>query len=401
MRLSVSKIFSFYKFTVLTITSVIFLFVALNLIIAFLFFGISLFKEPANPIKRAYGAEKFSELYGGLDDDEINTLLNECWDRPFRYRQYTDFVEAPIAGKYVNVDENGIRRSRNQGSWPPLENDYSIFVFGGSTTFGYGVADDQTLPSRIQEHFSKRLQRKNIRVYNLGCGSYHSSRERILFFELLQKNIIPDVAIFIDGLNDFCHDTDGLEEMETRINNAFHNRINFPFSDFIKTLPAHKLTRSVEYFVKSFRAQKHKVTPLDQIEQDLNSDRFNDPTFFDFVTMRYLNNMKFIREFAAEYDIEPIFIWQPHPTYKFDLKNHYFLRRNFNSHGYARQGYAYFARWLQHHPLGDHFVWCADIQLKNPGPHYIDKVHYSPDFSDYFAKTIVQLILERNLIKEP
>lgn len=373
------------------------LFVAINLFVMLVNYGVRLVSEPVNPVTKKYGAEKLLEVYEGMDYEEINTLLKECWERPYRYREYTNYAEAPIEGKFVNVSEDGVRRSRNQGPWPPNQADFNIFVFGGSTTFGYGVSDDETLPSCIQGYLSDEIKTTNIRVYNLGCGYYLSSRERILFFDLLQKDIIPDVAVFIDGLNDFCF-TGIDDEIAEHVNDSFSKRTKVDVSDLIKLLPVHTAARSVEYFIKSFRTKKHKVTPIEIIDSDLDSSRFSDTDFFDFVIHRYLRNIKFIRLVAAEYGVIPIFVWQPHPGYKYDLKNNPFLRRKFEAHGYGRQGYGYFAKLLEENPLGNDFIWCADIQEGRAGPNYIDKVHYSPAFSDYFAKTLVSSIFTRNLI---
>ena len=65
---------------------------------------------------------------------------------------------------------------RNQGPWPPDDHDYNMFVFGGSTTFGYGVPDEQTIASHLQEVLSHQTARE-VRVYNFGRGMYRSSQE--------------------------------------------------------------------------------------------------------------------------------------------------------------------------------------------------------------------------------
>ena len=76
----------------------------------------------------------------------------------------------------------------------------NIFIFGGSTAFGYGVADQETIASYLQEIC--RTKRKNINVYNFACGFYYSTQERILLEKLISKGIDIDIAVFIDGVNE-------------------------------------------------------------------------------------------------------------------------------------------------------------------------------------------------------
>ena len=131
------------------------------------------------------------------------------------------------------------------------------------------------------------MKEQNVRIYSLACGSYPSTRDRILFTKLLRKNIVPDVALFIGGMNDFGF-TSIDDEIAPRVNKIFRDEFHYPtFSDLIKLLPVHKAARSIEYFVKSFRHEKHKVTPLEPIDKNLDSDRFADKEYFDFVINRY------------------------------------------------------------------------------------------------------------------
>jgi hypothetical protein len=95
-----------------------------------------------------YGEELLDSLYPGMGRDEISRLLYETWSRPYIFENFTLFKEQPYKGHYVNVDENGFRISKRQGIWPPAkEKNFSFFVFGGSSAFGYGVSDSETVAS--------------------------------------------------------------------------------------------------------------------------------------------------------------------------------------------------------------------------------------------------------------
>ncbi len=118
------------------------------------------------------------------------------------YEWPTQFKEAPFHGRYVNVDPSGFRASTPQGPWPPDPANFNIFLFGGSTTFGYGLSDDETLSSAIQ-HLLSRTSARPVFAYNFGRGSYFSTQELMLYYRLLASGSVPQVVVFVDGLNDF------------------------------------------------------------------------------------------------------------------------------------------------------------------------------------------------------
>ena len=173
-----------------------------------------------------------------MSRSEIDNLLKETWSRTYVYEPFTQFKERPYKGHYVNVDKNGFRYTKNQGPWPPQSKSINVFLFGGSTTFGYGVSDNQTIASYLQEYLTEKLG-SDVRVYNFGRGYYYLTQERLLYEQLLKSGFIPDLAIFIDGINDF----------------AFNNNEPF-FTDRLRQLFA---TGTVEMSIKFI-----SMTPLGQ-----------------------------------------------------------------------------------------------------------------------------------------
>ena len=69
-------------------------------------------------------------------------------------------MDAPYTGTY-GIDENGLRRR-----YPGIA-DESILLFGGSFTFGEGVADDETSAYLLGEALAGKAE-----VYNFGYGGY-------------------------------------------------------------------------------------------------------------------------------------------------------------------------------------------------------------------------------------
>ena len=105
-------------------------------------------------------------LYPSLSKFEVNQFLRETWSRPYVYEPYTQFKEKPFQGKYINISQEGFRHVKNQGPWPPSKDNFNIFLFGGSTIFNYGVPENETIASYLQELFTSRL--KKVCIYNQG-----------------------------------------------------------------------------------------------------------------------------------------------------------------------------------------------------------------------------------------
>jgi hypothetical protein len=139
------------------------------------------------------------QAYSHMSDPEINDLLNSTWSPAlggYNYDEWVGFKEAPRKTRYVNVNEYGLR----QNSTNPLimkELNGSIWFFGGSTTFGYGVTDQETIPAQLEKLLKTR-------VYNFGRGYFYSAQENQLFRQYLKAGHRPSLAIFLDGINERC-----------------------------------------------------------------------------------------------------------------------------------------------------------------------------------------------------
>ena len=92
----------------------------------------------------------------------------ETWEwRGYEYNEMSQFREAPFSGRFVNVSEQGYRRGLRAHPWPPSSDAFNIFVFGGSTTFGYGMPDWQTVTAFMEEILQEQAEIP-VRIYNFG-----------------------------------------------------------------------------------------------------------------------------------------------------------------------------------------------------------------------------------------
>ena len=370
---SLEKLNEYYKLIAITLFNTFLLFVFANLLAFSVLAAKDIFFYK-NQIFVKYG-ELSDNLYPDLDKKQINELLRETWSRPYSYEPYTQFKERTYKGKYINVSEHGFRHVKNQGPWPPDSKHFNIFLFGGSTTFNYGVSDEHTIASYLQEMLSNLKSTDGIYVYNFGRGNYFSSQERILFQKLLVDNFIPNLAIFVDGINDFYH-YDGMPFYTKRLQGFVEKGGN------LFEMPLIKAIKSLQGSNKNtFTTEEEKYNNLDLITK---------------VIERYITNKKLIEASGKIFNVKTVFVWQPSPTYKYDLKYHKFAKDGFGGFTYSKYGYKQMEKIKS--TLGNNFFWLADMQAGIERPLYVDIDHYSQEMSKEIANNIHNFLIQNSLV---
>ena len=156
-------------------------------------------------------SEQQKKIYNYLTKDEVNDLLKSTWYRKWEYVSVLGFREGPLSSKFVNVNSFGVRsNSKNQVTYSDIND--SVWFFGGSSTFGYGVSDNDTIPSNFEKI-------SDIKVINFGTGFYYSFQENYLLKKML-KTHKPKYVIFLDGHNESCKITPYQKELKQLFKNS-------------------------------------------------------------------------------------------------------------------------------------------------------------------------------------
>lgn len=367
-----------YTTAVLTLFHGLLLFAALNLAA----WGF-LKAFPEDPVALTYGERPFASVYPGRSREEVRELLRETWTRPAAYEPFTESRERRYQGRFVNVHPAGFRLSRDQGPWPPDPARANVFVFGGSTLFGYGVADDETIVSALQAFLDQRLGKGRVACYNFGRGAYYSTGERILFEGLLAEAAVPRLAVFVDGLNEFAF---GAPFLSTRLREQVRAPVRAALATLGEQLPLAQLI-----------ARRKATRPPRRADAEVAA-AFDDARLLDERLLRYLANRRLITATATAWGVRTLFVWQPVPTYRYDLRYHLFGEADFEKNHYAGFGYERFAERLRREPPGGDFLWAADLQDGVREPLYVDQVHYTAAFSRRIGEEIGQALVERGLV---
>jgi hypothetical protein len=126
------------------------------------------------------------------DQDLARLIYREKKQLETQYVPYTAWSRKPFSGKTTTINREGDRIH-------PLTTDHPskyIRFFGGSTIWGSGVDDLNTIPA----HFN--ALHKDYRVYNNGEAGFVSRQEVARLINLVNQNSPMDVVIFYDGCND-------------------------------------------------------------------------------------------------------------------------------------------------------------------------------------------------------
>ena len=218
-----------------------------------------------------------------------------------RFEPYYHWRRDAYSGKYTNISEDGVRLTPNSGIRPDAK---QVFMFGGSTMWGTGSPDNQTIPSYLQAQIGDAAQ-----VHNFGESGYVSAQELNLLLHLLSTGNIPDVVIFYDGVNDgyagayspaVPRDPQNLRQrrsMDTR-------------NVFIRA--AFMLYESSNY--RRLRNYLRLRSPFDSAPRDSWGEQIDKDikTNSELVLDMYEAHIRQVQALAREYKFRVLFYWQPH-----------------------------------------------------------------------------------------
>ena len=308
--------------------------------------------------------------YNYLEIEEIEDLLKNTWYRKWKYSSLTGFFEGPTESDFVNVNNFGVRSNSKNNFVSYADLDDSIWFFGGSTTFGYGVEDYNTIPAKLEKIINEK-------VINFGTGFFDSSLENILFNNYLFTHK-PKLVIFLDGINEGCK----VDAYQTEFKNLFEQaqirykwRINDIFAPlFFYTNKISKKTRIDE------NPWEDKEKPCKKNGKKIGLDLIVD------------KNLKERQQICENYNFNCITFLQPFP--RIHVSHLDKSRLSEESSKSLR---------ILYKTIKNIFIKNNSIELgksfENLNKHFfVDTVHYSKDANEIIAKSIFKVLNDKQLI---
>jgi hypothetical protein len=230
-----------------------------------------------------------------------------------RWQPYVYFRQKPFRGETITVGPDGLR-----ATWQPPQaksesgsaerRPLKLLLLGGSSLWGFGARDDQTIPSHVARLLYERGW--NAQLKNLAEIGYVSTQEAVALYRELQSGYRPDVVIFYDGVNDT---TSALLEGDAGLStNEINRRREFNLSRsparLARALGAKVLEDSGSYrFASAIRrhlpgrsAVSRPATPPEALRE--RSQRIVD---------LYQGNVAVVRALGRCFNFQPLFFWQP------------------------------------------------------------------------------------------
>jgi hypothetical protein len=391
-----SKLRGGYRLAASRVFKVILLFVVMNVVVAAGFLMRDLFPALVGAVDPRVSADrqKFVDLeaYARIPAATANRFLDEqdaMTSAGFRYEPWLQFRHPEVHGTLLNTDAEGFRRTmeprRAKGRLT------RIYVFGGSTTFGYGVPDAHTIPSYMQSILEERHPDRSFLVKNYGQGFYFSSQEMLLFLTRLKHGDVPDVAVFIDGANDTAQLAPGRDEpwftpTVRALWDARRGALSLRVQRDLMWIPVVRLANGVATRVAG-GASDPNAPENRMIVSDRGFAEEEIARIAEYVVSNYRNNMRVIRALCKEYDVTCRFIWQPWLAYKYQGS----LHRKFPfKDSVPRYWSAVYSRMSEYR--APDFLYLGDMLENVAEKVFVDAVHYNEVLNEGIAARICDVI---------
>ncbi len=325
---------------------------------------------------------EFLKIVYGKDNVEDYKIVLQEQTTTFIYKEFVEFSEKKRSGKFTIVSQMGNRCNYNEQSKCnlPIGGKNEIWIFGGSTTFGYGVKNNETISAHLQN-----LLNNEFNVVNFGTGYYYSTQERILLNNLLTKLNSPYAVVFIDGLNEFYKDYNYHETAYTKL---IKHKMNKSSTDDLVDYLNERFNRLNIVRLLREKFFNNKKNNLTKTKNGLDKNELND------MVNILLNNQKIIKAISDEYKFKLVHILQPVPIfndsydtsnlpdeYKKNIKKNIKLQK-------LKEGYDIYLSKNSKTAIN-----LSNFKIKESM--YIDRVHYSSKFNLEIAKQIMQNLFKK------
>ena len=337
------------------------LFLLLNILIILIWPKVSDIRNK----KHSY-IDEVSELLE-LNENDLIILQNETWRKnyKFRYEPFIGHTEIDKNGKFVNFShKNGRKVNR------PENCNINLYLYGGSTTFGYGVTDAQTIAEYLQQ-----ILLDNYCVFNHGRASFYSLQENYLFFEHIQSDRKIDYAIFLDGMNETCGGHFAVESLSRNFS-SFAEKPYLLWKktslNFLYSLPIYQLTLK---FGSTDWLENLQTKNYLSIESCKNNISINE-LFEKRINLRI--------SMCEKFNIKCINLLQPMPGSSGKHSNKLIKESQLN---YQIKKYNALKK-VKENIVDLHYVFNNTQKLS-----YIDALHYSPKSNFLIAEEIKKIIL--------
>jgi len=335
--------------------------------------------------------QKTSPVYEGAD------WAKEFWQDEFLRNQalhvYVPFRLWSVTnwhGKYTNNDAGprGVwRRTLNPSNCDPIHA-LSVWTFGGSTMWGYGVPDWATIPSYLSRELNGSSQNCVV-VSNFGVEGYVNDQELLALQEQLKVGAHPDIVVFYDGVNDsaLAWNPAGpppahflFQTIKSRVEGSVSGRL-----DFLKTSYTMHLAREI----------LSKIRPRRSFAALISRSQPNVALVLD----NYEANLRIARALSNAYQFKLYCFWQPILFYghkPFVPFEQHIAEVDTNGMSVASAwlpvARAVYEQAERRAAVDGNFIFLGNLFDSTKDTIYIDEMHIGPEGNELAAKAIASCV---------
>ena len=258
--------------------------------------------ELANPRAKSPVYENFPDEF--FEENAKTCVPKGTCSLSTHFEPYYHWRRNGFVGKFINVSPEGVRLTVKEDIKAGAK---KIFMYGGSTLWGSGSPDGETIPSILQSMLGADYD-----VYNFGETGYVAAQELNYLLYQLSIGDIPDVVIFYDGVNDayagayspaIPRDPHELRAREQEIRERIEQAWFIRTATEIYELSNYR--RLVGYLRSMFFANTNPHRQWDeQVKKNIKSNSI-------LVLDKYEAHIRQVKALSREYGFKVMVFWQP------------------------------------------------------------------------------------------
>jgi len=302
-----------------------------------------------------------------------------------QYLPFVQFRRQPYRGRYISVDEGGVRETPN--SQCDDAQSLRIWMFGDSVLWGTGVADRDTIPSQLARLYNSSGQ--SVCIKNFAEQGWVSTQELVELLLQLKRDRPPDFVVFYDGTDEIVvAQGDAPKEIDQTY---YRLREIFETSQEESKPGLHFLERSNT--VRALNLLSHRIrTRLSNATTGLSSTQAE--TEAESLVDNYRKNLEAVDTLARAYGFQAVYFWYPTSSIgkkPLTTQERDFIRREIQKAPvrFQLKQAVYEICSKMRRP---NFFYLGNALDDRPTWFYLDNVHLTPDGNQIMAEKVFQVL---------
>ena len=227
-----------------------------------------------------------------------------------RYYPYVGWRRAPFKGKFIEIDQNGVRVTPGADC---SAKSFKVFAFGESSMWGTGSPNWGTITANLQKGLEK-LRQGPVCVMNFAESAYVSTQDVIMLLMQLRSGNIPDWVLFYSIGGDipaaYQSGRAGLPANLDEIAARFEERREpSTFVDWLRSTYSYSLIDQLIGKLTIANPQQKEPTPGKGVNYE--SMGIDAAKLSDSIVQDYLGNYKIVGALAQKYGFKYFFFVPP------------------------------------------------------------------------------------------